>query len=167
VVPREEVRVSKKKNKYRPTDADLDAAAEFIKWATGMLGIRWRILIRRGVNDASEFNGSAEADSEVLASIVPHYGKRDATLNLGVNWRNLDTKQQAECLVHELVHLILSDVADVVRLGCTVLPQKSYDVLETWNRQKIEIATDHFALVLCELMPAAEVLAKFKEEHGA
>jgi hypothetical protein len=168
VVPREEVRVSKKKrNPHRPTDADLDAAAEFVRWATAAMNLHWRILIKRATRLNSEFNGKAEEDSEVLASITPHYGKRDATLHLGAEWRRLDTKTQAECLTHELTHLILSDVADVYRLGGTILPQKAYDVLETWGRQKVELATDHIALMLCEILPAAEVLERFKKEHGA
>lgn len=156
-----------RKSKGRPTKADLDAAADFVRWATPQLNIHWRVLLKRADKLETDFNGSAEEGSEVLASMTPHYGKRDATLRLGLGWRRLSTQQQAECLIHELVHLILSDVADVHRLGGTILPQKAYDILEVWGRQKVELATDHLALVLCSLMPAAEVLAKFKEEHGA
>jgi hypothetical protein len=154
-------------NKNRPTKKDMAAAAQFLGWLQGEIGLeRYKLHLKIHRGDSVGAAGMAEGH-EVMAAVDPWFGKNEADVFVGRHWRSYDDEMQAEALTHELVHLHVRGLAEVVRVGTLELDEQAYSTLQHWARVENEMLTDTITRLLLKAMPIAEVWNRLKQEHGA
>lgn len=96
-------------------------------------------------------------DPEALAQVIPTYGRKVAGLKLAPDLlEDYEAKEISNTLVHELLHIVLAPVTDVIRADLNAfggLTQREYDGLWHYYARECEFAVDHLAMVLGPLVP--------------
>ncbi len=102
----------------------------------------WRIKLSREPDD-----------EDTGASIHPIDGQWVATMKLGIYWHTMTVADKRNSLVHELIHVHLQPMNDVMRLGLPViLGQPIYNTLWEPFRQQNEYAVDAISRFITEMI---------------
>lgn len=103
----------------------------------------WDILI---------FRSPAECD-QTGAQITPVEGQWIANMHLGKDWATFATKFKRQSLVHELIHVHMQPMNDIMRLGLPrLLSDSAYEAIWESFRQQNEYTVDAMATAFNSLV---------------
>lgn len=121
------------------TREDLQALAAYVRAIADLLELRdWTILLR-----AAPIGDDDEAEARV--NLV--YGRKLASLEFSPGFRELEPERQRHVVCHELIHLHVNPVWELLGEGPTevILGKPAFEVLARTAATRVELAVDGLA----------------------
>lgn len=153
---------SKKTPKVLHDGNQVDAVHEFVAWVKDRLLIdpNYEVFVAVGPPD----------DEEAWASVNPVQGRWVTPLWIAKAFWKQDDETQARVLVHEILHLTHSAVADAVTLGMWpavegTKVESAYRVACEIHRLELEKMVDRASYAWMRALPALEVWTSIKAKH--
>lgn len=120
----------------------------------------WEIRDMLRLRHWDVFLAAEQAEDDANASVHPTPGKFVAGIRLAEHWFDRTPEDQRNDIVHELLHLVHRDQAEVIRCGLQdsgYLPAKAFALLWRLFELHTEAMVDHLAGVLAPVMPLPDL----------
>jgi hypothetical protein len=139
---------------------EIKAANEYLAWCQAQLGqSHWDVYV-----------GDIPAEPDCNAAINSMENRWTADVRLNPDWPALSAERQANCLLHEVLHLAHHDLSEMIRCE---LPanfrgsngQIRYESFQERSMTATERMVDQVATALCTALGALEVWKGIREKY--
>ena len=142
------------------TEAEREHWQAYIRQIADRMHLKdWRVELRQRPPE------NKDAAAEVLCT----YGRKLAYIYFAQDWADIEAEKQRHFVVHELVHLHLQTVRDMVEQDMKgVLGNQAHEVLLWPFKRALEYGVDGLADAIAPLMPLpGDVVSELKQGQAA